>query len=225
MPIKKVALVAGITFDTGGSILSRLLHDNFTVIVPVKSAHEIKWLKAISSLAGSGSLVTLIADYVDYYRAEEIFKDIHERYSEISLCVLYIEPLKINAPLTETSITNWEKMIEFNITGYFVIVRLMFGYMEKSKQGTLITISNDLNAEKGSQYKLDELSETMQKEMAEMFFQEIKDSGIDYKHVFIKSNKKTGIDTDKNFPDKFSNFIFDLYNGNSENQGSLFQWM
>jgi NADP-dependent 3-hydroxy acid dehydrogenase YdfG len=225
MPIKKVALIAGITFDTGASILSRLLHENYTVIVPVKSAHEIVWLKSVSLLAGHGTLVTLIADYADYYRAVEIFEDIHERYSEISLCVLYIEPLKINAPLTETSITNWEKMIEFNITGYFVIVRLTFGYMKKSKQGTLITISNDLNAEKGSQFKLDELSETMQKEMAEMFFQEIKDSGITYKHIFIKSNKETRIDADKNFPDKFSNFIFDLYNGNSKNQSSLFQWM
>jgi len=51
-----------------------LLEEGFTVIVPVKSAHEIKWLKAMAAIIETGSLVTLNGGGPD-----ELYRNVFDR--------------------------------------------------------------------------------------------------------------------------------------------------
>ncbi|MEZ2334615.1 SDR family NAD(P)-dependent oxidoreductase [Mucilaginibacter sp. RCC_168] len=222
----KVAVLTGSTGAIAISIAQMLLKESAVVIVPAKSAKDLLWVKQIEAVTGSGSIVTLLADYPDFYRAEEITDDIIERFGKIDLSIACFEGSALTRPLSQIEITDWEYTIEQNITAFFVAARLSFSSMKKSRNGMFISIDFTSHTIKVTEAKLARLSLYMQKEMAKMFYEEMKNTNMKYYHLYVDPDKKN-CKAQNNYihPDELGTLILDLYDGNTKGHDMLFQWM
>jgi NAD(P)-dependent dehydrogenase (short-subunit alcohol dehydrogenase family) len=222
----KVAVLTGSTGAIAISIAQMLLKENAIVIVPAKSAKDLLWVKQIEEVSGSGSIITLLADYPDFYRAKEITDDIIERFGKIDLSIACFEGSTLTRPLSQVEITDWEHTIEQNITAFFVAARLSFSSMKKSSHGMFISIDFTSHTIKTTEAKLARLSLCVQKEMAKMFYEEIKRTNMKYYHLYVDPDKKN--DRGQNnyiHPDELGPLILELYDGNTKGNNMLFQWM
>jgi NADP-dependent 3-hydroxy acid dehydrogenase YdfG len=222
----KVAVLLGSTGAIAISIARMLLEENAIVIVPAQSAKDLLWIKQIERGTGSGSIITLLADYPDFYRAKEITDDIIERFGKIDLSIACFEGSTLTQPLSQVEITDWEHSMEQNITAFFVAARLSFSGMKKSRRGMFISIDFTSHTIKTTEAKLARLSLCMQKEMAKMFFEEIKNTNMKYYHLYVDPDKKKN-NSQNNYihPDELGALILDLYDGNTKDNHVLFQWM
>jgi NAD(P)-dependent dehydrogenase (short-subunit alcohol dehydrogenase family) len=222
----KVTVLAGSKGAIAISIAKMLLKENAIVIVPAQSARDLLWIKQIEAVTGSGSIITMLADYPDFYKAEQMTDDIIERFGKIDLSIACFESSTLTKPLNQVEITDWERTIEQNITAFFVAARLSFIGIKKSRQGMFISIDFTDHTLKTEQAKLTRLSLCMQKEMAKMFFEEIKDTNMGYYHLYVDPNKeKNKVQNNYIHPDELGVLIRDLYDGNTKGKDPLFQWM
>lgn len=203
-----------------------LLKENAIVIVLAKSSKDLLWIKQKGPIDGNGSILTMLADYSDYYRAEEINADIINRFGKIDLSIACFEDSPVTKPLRQVDITEWDRVIEQNISAFFVAARLSFISMKKSRQSMFISLDFTSHITRAKGAKLARLSLSMQREMASMFYEETKDTQTKYYHLQVGTNKKKN-DTQNNYihPDKLGQLIVDLYEGHRKSDDSLFQWM
>ncbi|WPV66946.1 SDR family NAD(P)-dependent oxidoreductase [Chitinophaga sp. LS1] len=221
----KVAILAGSTGVIAINIVKMLLKENAIIIVLAQSAKDLLWIKQMETISNGGSIITMLADYPDYYKAEQLADDIIERFGQIDLSIACFESATLNKPLNEVEITEWERTIEQNITAFFVAARLSIMGIKKSRQGMFISIDFTDHTLKRKLAKLTRLSLCMQKEMAKMFFEEIKDTNMEYYHLYVDPKKKNKAKNNYIHPDELGALILDLYDGNTKDKGTLFQWM
>jgi len=225
----KVAIVAGSSGFVIQSIVRSLLLGNATVIVPAKSADEISMLKECMGDINTAKLVTLLTDYPDYDKAFEVAESITEQFGRIDLAVICFDTPQSVGGLTETDIIDWEKMIDHNITAFFIAARVVLGSMKENKHGMFISISSTMDAENRCGSVLSNLSSGMQTEMAKVFYEEVKECNIKCYHLmaahFMKPSLHTGSAKEKNgiADDSIGSFIIKLFNGESQYAGSLLQ--
>lgn len=222
----KVAVLTGSTGATAINIAQMLLKEGAIVVVPAKSARDLLWIKQIEDVAGKGTIITLLANYPDFYRAKEIADDIIERFGKIDLSIACFEGSAVARPLSQVEITDWEHTMEQNITAFFVAASLSFSSMKTSRHGMFISIDFTAQTIKGTDVKLARLSQCMQKEMAKMFCEEVKGTNIKYYHLFVDAGKRNNKVEDYHVhPDELGALIVDLYNGNITGNQALFEWM
>ncbi len=182
----KIVLIAGRKSIAVTSIVKMLLHEKATLMVVAKSATDLNFIKEIKKNYDSAKLVTILVDYPDYYKAVEIVDQITENFGRIDACIFYFEPPAIGTHLLETDITDWEKMVELNISAYYVAVRSVFESMKLSKTGLFISIHERLPEYGHHPSKLAQLSACVHKEMADMFFEELAIYGIQLYHLSVE---------------------------------------
>src|SRR5260370_40965203 len=85
-----ISIVAG-TGDPWLKIISGLLNNNATVIVPVKCYDELQLLKDVTSSIATGELITFFTDLPDYDKAVGFLEDIKACFGRIDLIVLVID--------------------------------------------------------------------------------------------------------------------------------------
>ena len=188
MPLEnKVVLIAGRKSVTMISVVKMLLHEKVTLIVVAKSTGDLDFIKELKTANNSAGLVTILVDYPDYYRAVEIVDEIAETFGRIDAAIFYFEPPANETQLLATGITDWEKMVELNISAYYVAVRSVFESMKVNRQGLFMTIHERLLNPDHRTSKLAQLSEYTQKEMAGIFFEELEDYGIRFYHLLVEN--------------------------------------
>jgi len=209
----KIVLMAGRKSIAMISVVKMLLHEKATLVVVAKSASDLNFIKEIKKANDSAKLVTILVDYPDYYQAVEIVNEIAETFGQIDACIFYFESPAIKTHLLETAITDWEKMVEQNISAYYVAVRSVFETMKLNRKGLFVTIHERLPGNDQYSSKLAELSECIHKEMAGMFFDELKSYGIKLYHLI---EEKAG-DAENAGP-----FIRLLFEKNTADKSDLF---
>jgi NADP-dependent 3-hydroxy acid dehydrogenase YdfG len=225
----KVAIVAGISKPVMVSIVRSLLLENATVIVPSKSAQEITMLKECIVDIDTQKLVTLLTDYLDYNKAFELAESVTEAFGKIDLAVICFDTPVAGCVLTETNIIDWEKMVDRNITAFFITARVALANMKENKQGMFISISHSLGTENNSSSALAELSSGMQIEMAKMFCEEVKGYNIKCHHLmathFSNPSMLSSSTVEKNgiVDNNIGNFVIKLFKRGAEEAGGLFQ--
>ena len=158
-------------------------------------------------------LITVLVDYPDYYKAVEIVEQTTETFDRIDACIFYFEPPAVETDLLETDITDWEKMVELNISAYYVAVRSVFETMKLNRQGLFVSIHQRLPRYDHHPSKLAQLLECIHKEMAGMFFEELENYGIKFYHLIVE---KAG-DAENAGP-----FIRRLFETNTADKSELF---
>jgi len=209
----KIVLIAGRKSIAMISVVKMLLHERATLVVVAKSASDLDFIKEIKTANAPDKLVTMLVDYPDYYDAVEIINQITENFGRIDACIFYFEPPAIETCLLKTAITNWEKMVEQNISAYYVAVRVVFETMKVNRHGLFIGIHEQLSNHGEHQSKLAQLSECIHKEMAGMFFDELESYGIGFYHLIVEK----AIDAENAGP-----FILRLFEKETADKGDFF---
>jgi NADP-dependent 3-hydroxy acid dehydrogenase YdfG len=215
----KVAIAAGPSAYIISSVVQTLLQEGATVIVAAKSAKEIESLKEQLIGTNTGKLVTLLTDYPDYDKVFEISESITEQFGRIDIAIICFDSIAATAgyDIIETDIIDWEKMIDNNITAYFVGARVLLGSMKQYNKGMFVSIVNTVGFENENFFAAADLASCMQMEMAKMFFEEAAKYNIKCYHLSVmdEANDK------KISNDAIGKFIMQLYNGSGN--ASLFQ--
>ena len=215
--LKKVALVSGDEELIVCSLVYTLLAEDAIVIVPAKSADSIRRLKNYVSHIQSGKLITCLTDCNDFNKIREIAAIVTARFGFIDLAVLCFVSPQASSCLLNTNMTDWEKMIEMNVTSYFVGAHILLKALNNN--GLFISICNMDDFIKKDGSALANLSAMVQTEMAKIFHDEISGSGLRYHHLFINYanlDKHTSRETP-------GEFIVQLYEGKTNHPDSLFQ--
>jgi NADP-dependent 3-hydroxy acid dehydrogenase YdfG len=225
----KVTVVAGTSDFVIASVVPTLLQEDAVVIVPAKSADQINILRERVANIGTGRLVTLLTDYLDYDNAFDVAEYITQGVGRIDLFVVCFDAPDTPSGITETNILDWDKMIDQNITSFFIAARVALNTMKQNKCGMFISVANSNVVENRPGYALSNLSSTMQSEMAKHFWEDVIGYNIRYYHLNIngfKSIYKNNEGTTKNkwiADNTIGTFISQLFIGHNEHPENLFQ--
>jgi len=215
----KVALAAGPSAYIISAVVQTLLQEGATVIVAARSAKEIASLKHRLTGTNTDKLVTLLTDYPDYDKVFEISESITEQFGSIDIAIMCFDAIATAAGynIIETDIIDWEKMIDNNITSYFVGARVLIGSMKQNKKGMFVSVVNAVGFENKNYPTVADLTSCMQMEMAKMFFEEATKYNIRCCHLSVTD----GSNDEKFINNAIGKFIMQLYNGGGN--VSLFQ--
>jgi len=198
-PENIISVVAG-SGTTCYNIITALLSNNATVIVPVKSYDEIQSLQEISARITLGELVPVLADIPDHHRANHFFEDVEGRFGQINLTIIVFDNDYSDSQLTETTYEEWERMQRNSISACFIVGKVILEFMKRNAQGVYrnahgiyIAVSNTLSLDKAKISPLNVIAAHMQAELSKIFAEEVKYSGIKYYHVFA-DDFNTGAD-------------------------------
>ncbi|GAA3990103.1 hypothetical protein GCM10022210_49500 [Mucilaginibacter dorajii] len=209
-----ISIVAG-AGDAWLKIISGLLSNNATVIVPVKSYDELQLLKEVTAPVTTGELVTLLTDLSDYNKAAGFLEDIKACFGNIDLIVLVFDNDCPDNPLTEVSYTEWERMVHDSISACFIAGKIILQSMKRQTHGMYITISNTPSPAHGNLSSLAAIAGCMQAELSKLFAAEVKLYGIKYYHVFTDPAQEDG--------HHVARYIIQLYKNEVKHPENTFQ--
>ena len=123
----RVALVTGAARGIGSAIAARLARDGMTVVVADILGRDA--MQTAAGLHGAGH-VGLAVDVRDENSVEALFEAAETRVGPVSVLVcnaglLILRPNGERAPLTETTLEEWEESQSVNALGTFLSIRAM----------------------------------------------------------------------------------------------------
>ncbi|MCK1641292.1 SDR family oxidoreductase [Bradyrhizobium sp. 157] len=143
---RRVALVTGGARGIGLEIVRRFLADGYRVAFVATKAEHVK--RALDLLGCSEDRV--YAERIDVTRHNDVqgFVDhIQERWGEIAILVnnAGISPKRVdqNAPwLSQTSLDEWVRVIDVNLSGPFILIRLLAPAMIAKGYGRIVNVGS-----------------------------------------------------------------------------------
>lgn len=139
----KVAVVTGAAQGLGEALARRLDQEGCKVVVADVN-HE-KALLVSKSLKDS---IAVCVDVTNQQQVGDMFSVCMDKYKRVDILVSNAAILIAKA-VTEFTLDEWKKMIDVNLTGYFLCARAAAGIMKAQKSGTIIQI-NSKSGKKGS---------------------------------------------------------------------------
>ena len=137
----KVAIVTGGTRGIGRAIVLELVQNGakvlFTYLQSVQSASII--LDEIKELGGEGGAMR--ADVKNYEEAKAVVKEVVDKFGALDILVNNAGIIKDKA-LMFMEPSEWQEVIDTNLTGYFNMAKACIVTMMKQKSGNIINISS-----------------------------------------------------------------------------------
>ena len=137
----KVAIVTGGTRGIGRAIVLELIHNGakviFTYLNSVQSASII--LDEIKELGGEAGATR--ADVKDYEEAKRVVKETMEKFGVLDILVNNAGIIKDKA-LMFMEPSEWQEVIDTNLTGYFNMAKSCIVTMMKQRSGNIGNISS-----------------------------------------------------------------------------------
>ncbi len=143
----KTSIVTGGSRGIGLGISKKLLQSGSDVVILSQS----EWLKqeTLDELKVLGNIDYLCVDVSDYNDVKSKIKKITEKFNKIDILVnnagITIDKLAIR-----TSDSDWDKVLNTNLKGYFNCIKSVLPYMIKQRFGKIINISSVIGI-KGNQ--------------------------------------------------------------------------
>ncbi|OQP60113.1 hypothetical protein A3860_34865 [Niastella vici] len=168
-------------------IVARLLQQDATVIVPVQSSRQLNILERYLKSSHKGRLVTVLTDLPDHDKAGALADMVLEEYGPIDIVVSPFNYLTVNAGFSNISIIQWQRAVEENLAVYFIFCRVAIDTMKKSGHGLFVAIVNTEGLGSNSDNQMTEMLVAGQMKMARSFFEEVKNTGVKFYHLFINN--------------------------------------
>lgn len=210
-------------------IIKYLLNENAMVIVPAKNFEVFNQLIQHPKVT-TGKLVTLLTDISDYQKASELLNDIVVKYGKIDLAVAVFESATMNhnTSLIDFKCSEFEQIINDNITNYFMASRLLLHLMKKNRHGVYISISNYIVENENIFYPINSCIERIKAEMSKIFAKEVFADGVRYYHLSTGNSPKEQ-NYNNQVDKRISNItgigssVFNLFKGNVPCPEEVFQ--
>lgn len=225
----KVAIIGIGTSKVSYGIITNLLQQGATVVVPAQSSYHLKLLQ--QHLAGfkTSKLVTLLTDLPDYDKATDLAEMILEQYGPLDLVVVPFEYLSANDNLSNISVAGWQRAVEENLAAYFISCRAGINAMKPRGEGMFVAIIDTDGLAKQTHNSMTDMLMAGQIKMARSFFENVKNSGVKFHHLFI-NNLDTDTSTEPTggeaiTPETIGRYIITLYKDDKQSAHSPFLFL
>lgn len=224
-----ITIVAGGNTPIGTGIVKSFLVHNALVIVPVPDAEAARLLRQETADIGSGQLITILTDVMDYERVNDIKKCIQELYGRVHLVVAAFNNQRHSRPLLDIDPVEWQKAIDENITAHFITGRVALQLMKEQQSGMFVSICDADVFAQPPYASLTRLLTENQTELSVIFSEEVRSYNVRYYHLFVKDiitepSAAVCSNTQATTPQTAGEHIIKLYHRQTENSYRLFQY-
>jgi 3-oxoacyl-[acyl-carrier protein] reductase len=136
----RVAIVTGGSRGIGAAIAALLAEDGAAVVVSGRDADRLE--RAVKEMtAGAGTVVGVVADVASREDAERLVETARQRFGRLDVLVN-------NAGITRDSLLvrmkdeDWDRVLEVNLRGAFLMTRAATKVMMRQKSGRIINIAS-----------------------------------------------------------------------------------
>lgn len=135
----KSVLIPGGGGGLGSAVTLRLINEGYHCTVPYKNTAEAQDLRAHIAPQQRDQLLLLEADLLDDGEVSRVFETAKEQH-ELYALVHILGGIKGFQPIAETSIEDWDFLMNLNLRALFVTARLVMRHFSETKQGRIVTI-------------------------------------------------------------------------------------
>jgi NADP-dependent 3-hydroxy acid dehydrogenase YdfG len=192
----KIILIAGGTSPDGLGIVRYFLEQDATLVVPAKSLTEINRLKGNITDIESGTLITQLTELPDYDSGFDIAETIVERFGKIDIGIAIFNGMPCKKELTELHISDWQNMMDNEVTPFFVCARLILRTMKENSEGLYISVCDSSLLKQENSCPLSKIAANAKMEMSKIFADEIKKHNVKYYHLWVDQNVERQPTTD-----------------------------
>jgi NAD(P)-dependent dehydrogenase (short-subunit alcohol dehydrogenase family) len=136
---QKVALVTGAARGIGLAVAKKFLAEGWRVALLDIEA-DLLWSTA-EALASSGNTLGLNCDVPDASAVASALAEVERRFGRLDALVNNAG-IAVFAPLLETSLEDWRRVLEVNLTGPFLCTRAAVPLMRKHGAGAIVNITS-----------------------------------------------------------------------------------
>ncbi len=136
----KVAIVTGAGRGLGAQFAQDLAREGAVVALWSTNSANLEKVRAEIE-AGGGQAIASPTDITDYRRVEENVAEIIHRFGKVDILINNAAFHK-SQPVIETSIEDWKKQIETNLSGPFYCVKAVLPHMLRQQYGKILNISS-----------------------------------------------------------------------------------
>lgn len=135
----KVALIAGGTGGVGEGIVRAFLQAGATVVVPSRTPDKLNRLREYLGESDRDRFISIEGELSNVERAEELRDRIMEEVTQLDAIVASVNGRwNEDIPLLQTSLDDWRRMLESNLTAHFITARTFLPVLQKGSSYTLI---------------------------------------------------------------------------------------
>jgi len=225
----KVILISGEVSNLSMGIIHSFLKEDAVVIFPAKSLSQIETIKSFRDINQYENLITLLIDVQDFDKVTETCETITEKFSKIDISIEIPEFSNSNKDLTETSMDEWNNMMETDMLPFFMGPRIVLNMMKGNPNGMFVHVSDGRFFKNITSCALARVAFTTRMEMSKIFAEEAYRSGIRYYHLWAQdfsscteTSKPEGGPPAKS-AETISNEIMDLYRKETYSTDMAFQ--
>jgi len=144
----RVAIVTGAAQGLGEAIAHRLAGEGAHVVVADINSEDAKKVAAALEAQHGGRTMAFRADVADEAQVEKIVRRTVEEFGRLDIMVANAG-IVISGEVTDFPADQWRKVIEINLTGYFLCAKYAARVMKEQRSGVIIQI-NSKSGKKGS---------------------------------------------------------------------------
>ncbi|MBU4317453.1 MAG: SDR family oxidoreductase [Proteobacteria bacterium] len=136
----KVALVTGGSRGIGLELARYLLKEGARVVICGRKKENLD--AAVKELQGGGSVLAVPAHIGKPEDVDTLFKSVMDTFSKLDILINNVGMNLPTSTLDETDPAMWQKIIDSNLTGTFLVSRKASQIMKRQGGGKIVTISS-----------------------------------------------------------------------------------
>jgi 2-deoxy-D-gluconate 3-dehydrogenase len=136
----KVALVTGGTRGIGLELARELLAQKAKVVICARKREGLD--AASAELKGGDGLLALSAHIAKEENVTEMMNAVKARFGRLDILVNNVGMNLASGSVTDVELTAWQKIMESNLTGTFLVSRAAAKLMREQKGGKIVSISS-----------------------------------------------------------------------------------
>jgi len=149
----KIALITGGTGGIGKSIAKKFSQEDAEIIITGRDSQKLD-----STVKELGVGMPIVADIKNEEEIKDGIKKIIEKFGRIDILVNNAGVHPKLKPLHEIEESEWNNVIDINLTGQFRVTKAVIPHMIKNGGGSIINISSDAGLKAFENYQADAYS-------------------------------------------------------------------
>lgn len=129
----KVAVVPGGAGGVGEGIVRSLLKNNYTVVVPTRSAYKVDRLTAYVEDIKTGRLVCNIGSVNNEENAEALQAFVRQEFGSIDLAVASLGGWHQGYPIHKYPLNDWNRILNDNLTAHFLAIKTLVPLLQPQR--------------------------------------------------------------------------------------------
>ena len=139
--MNKTILITGATSGFGRAIAVKFAHNGYTVGITGRRENRLQELKKELEESYNATVIPLVFDVRDKEQVASAIDDLKKQVATVDILVnnAGIYPFE---PFLQMPEANFEKVIDINLKGYFLMAQACAKEMVKQKSGSIVNISS-----------------------------------------------------------------------------------